>query len=534
KITIVSESLETKLSMYISVCPLWILCFIIITLVSSSSSTIWYEDHVSLREINTQENFSFPKDFLFGTASSAYQYEGAYLTDGKTLSNWDVFTSIPGKIADGTHGKVAVDHYHRYPEDLDLMHDLGVNSYRFSLSWARILPKGRLGDVNMEGIDHYNRMINAILKRGMEPFVTLTHYDIPQELELRYKSWLSPQIREDFEHYAAICFRHFGNRVKFWSTFNEPNVQVILGYRKGTYPPSRCSKTFANCTRGGSDIEPLVAAHNIIRSHLAAVNLYRTKFQEDQRGKIGIVMNTIWFEPVSDSLADSLAAERAQAFYLTWFLDPVVFGRYPREMKDILGEDLPEFTKDDLKSSKNGLDFIGINQYTSRYAKDCLHTACEPGQGGSRAEGFVYSNALKTGLPLGERTGVNWFNVYPQGMEEMLMYATERYRNIPLYVTENGFGENDTGVLLNDYRRVKFMSNYLDALKRAMRKGADVRGYFTWSLLDNFEWISGYTIRFGMYHVDFDTLERTLRLSASWYKNFIFKNVGQRRDDDDA
>ncbi|KAF3489845.1 hypothetical protein F2Q69_00057166, partial [Brassica cretica] len=260
----------------------------------------------------------FPKDFLFGTASFAYQYEGAYLTDGKTLSNWDVFTSIPGKIADGTHGKVAVDHYHRYPEDLDLMHDLGVNSYRFSLSWARILPKGRLGDVNMEGIDHYNRMINAILKRGMEPFVTLTHYDIPQELELRYKSWLSPQIREDFEHYAAICFRHFGNRVKFWSTFNEPNVQVILGYRKGTYPPSRCSKTFANCTRGGSDIEPLVAAHNIIRSHLAAVNLYRTKFQEDQRGKIGIVMNTIWFEPVSDSLADSLAAERAQAFYLTW------------------------------------------------------------------------------------------------------------------------------------------------------------------------------------------------------------------------
>ncbi|KAJ4873877.1 Beta-glucosidase 47 [Raphanus sativus] len=472
--------------MYISVCPLWIFCFII-TLVSSSSSTVWYEDHISLREINTQENFSFPKEFLFGTASSAYQYEGAYLTDGKTLSNWDVFTSI---------------------------------------------PEGRLGDVNMEGIDHYNRMINAILKRGMEPFVTLTHYDIPQELELRYKSWLSPQIREDFEHYAEICFRHFGNRVKFWSTFNEPNVQVVLGYRKGTYPPSRCSKIFANCTRGGSDIEPLVAAHNIIRSHLAAVNLYRTKFQEEQRGKIGIVMNTIWFEPVSDSLADRLAAERAQAFYLTWFLDPIVFGRYPREMRDILGENLPEFTKDDLKSSNKGLDFIGINQYTSRYAKDCLHTACEPGQGGSRAEGFVYSNALNDGLPLGEPTGVNWFNVYPQGMEEMLMYATERYRNIPLYVTENGFGENNTGVLLNDHRRVKFMSSYLDALKRAMRKGADVRGYFTWSLLDNFEWIYGYTIRFGMYHVDFNTLERTPRLSASWYKNFIFKNVAQSRDND--
>ncbi|CAA7054701.1 unnamed protein product [Microthlaspi erraticum] len=459
-----------------------------------------YSDHISLREIKA-ENFTFPKKFLFGTASSAYQYEGAYITDGKTLSNWDVFTNITGKISDGSHGNVAVDHYHRYPEDLDLMEDLGVNSYRFSLSWARILPKGRFGDVNMEGIYHYNRMINAILERGMEPFVTMTHYVIPQELELRYESWLNPEIREDFEHYAKICFRYFGNRVKFWATFNEPNVQVILGYRKGTYPPSRCSKNFGNCTRGDSYREPLVAAHNVIRSHLAAVNLYRTKIQEKQRGNIGIVMNAIWFEPVSDSLADRLATERAQAFYLTWFLDPVVFGRYPKEMQEILGEDLPKFTKDDLKSSKNGLDFIGINQYTSRYAKDCMHSTCEPGKGGSKSEGFVNSNALKDGLTLGEPTGVNWFNVYPQGMEEMLMYATERYKNIPIVCNRK-------------------------------RKGADIRGYFTWSLLDNFEWVSGYTIRFGLYHVDFDTQERTPRLSASWYKNFIFQHKAQCKDDD--
>ncbi|KAL9287648.1 Beta-glucosidase 47 [Arabidopsis thaliana] len=530
KKSIVYEIMETKSSMYLSQFRLW-LCFIITTLVSLSSSSRWYDDHSSLKEINAEESFHFPKNFLFGTASSAYQYEGAYLTDGKTLTNWDVFTNISGKIADGSHGKVAVDHYHRYPGDLDLMEDLGVNSYRLSLSWARILPKGRFGDVNMGGIDHYNRMINDILKRGIEPFVTLTHYDIPQELEYRYGSWLNPQIREDFEHYANICFRYFGDRVKFWSTFNEPNVQVILGYRTGTYPPSRCSKTFGNCSCGDSYIEPLVAAHNIIRSHVAAVNLYRTKFQEQQRGKIGIVMNTIWFEPVSDSLADRLAADRAQAFYLTWFLDPVVFGRYPREMREILGEDLPELTTDDLKGSKNALDFIGINQYTSRYAKDCLHSVCEPGKGGSRAEGFVYANALKDGLYLGEPTGVNWFSIYPQGMEEMLMYATERYKNIHLYVTENGFGENNTGILLNDYQRVKFMSNYLDALKRAMRKGADVRGYFAWSLLDNFEWISGYTIRFGMYHVDFNTQERTPRLSASWYKNFISTELNQKMID---
>ncbi|CAA7054709.1 unnamed protein product [Microthlaspi erraticum] len=285
-----------------------------------------------------------------------------------------------GNIDDGSNAKVAADHYHRYPEDLDLMKDLGVNSYRFSLSWARILPKGRFGDVNMKGIDHYNRMINAILERG-------------------------------------------GTKRK-------------------------------------------------------------------------------------DSSADRLAAERAQAFYMTWFLDPVVYGRYPKEMQEILGEDLPEFSKDDLKSFKTGLDYIGINQYTGGYAKDCLHSECEPGKGGSRAE----------------------------GMEKVLMYATERYKNIPLYVTENGYGENITGVLLNDndhdHRSIKFMRGYLDAVKRAMRRGADVRGYFIWSLLDNFEWVYGYTSRFGLYHVDFDTLERTPRLSASWYKNFIFKNRAQSKDAD--
>ncbi|CAA7054707.1 unnamed protein product [Microthlaspi erraticum] len=523
--------METKSSVYLSMLPLWFLCFIIIILVSPASSTR-YDDHISFRAINKEEKFHFPKDFLFGTASSAYQYEGAYLTDGKSLSNWDVFTEIPGKIEDGSNGKVAIDHYHRYPGDLDLLKDLGVDSYRFSLSWARILPRGRFGDVNMEGINHYNRVINAVLERGMEPFVTLTHYDIPQELEVRYRSWLSPQIREDFVHYAEICFQYFGDRVKFWTTFNEPNVQVLNSYRTGEYPPSRCSKPFGNCTRGNSDIEPLVAAHNIIRSHLAAVYTYRMKYQEEQRGKIGLVMSANWFEPVSDSLADRLAAERALAFYLTWFLDPVVYGRYPKEMQEILGEDLPEFTKDDLKLSKNGLDYIGINQYTGRYAKDCLHSACEPGKGGSRVEGFVNNHALKDGLALGEPTSISWLNVYPQGMEKVLMYATERYKNIPLYVTENGYGENSTGALLNDHRRIKYMSSYLDALKRAMRKGAHVRGYFTWSLLDNFEWVYGYTLRFGLYHVDFDTLERTPRLSASWYKNFIVKNRAQSKDDD--
>ncbi|TYI78012.1 hypothetical protein E1A91_D06G181200v1 [Gossypium mustelinum] len=220
----------------------------------------------------------FPSNFLFGTASSSYQFEGAFLSDGKGLNNWDVFTHKPGNIMDGSNGDTAVDHYHLYQEDLDLMQDIGVNSYRFSISWARILPKGRFGSVNKAGIHHYNKLINSLLLKGIQPFVSLTHYDIPQELENRYGAWLSSQVQEDFKYHADICFKYFGDRVKYWTTFNEPNVAVIRGYRSGIYPPSRCSSSFGNCSNGDSVKEPFIAAHNIILSHAAAVDVYRTKF----------------------------------------------------------------------------------------------------------------------------------------------------------------------------------------------------------------------------------------------------------------
>ncbi|KAH6790492.1 beta-glucosidase 47 [Perilla frutescens var. frutescens] len=214
----------------------------------------------------------FPENFLFGTASSSYQYEGAALADGKGLSNWDVFTHGSGNILDGSNGDIAVDHYHLYLEDIDLMENLGVNSFRFSISWARILPKGRFGNVNMAGIDHYNKVIDALVLKGIQPFVTLVHYDIPQELEERYGSWLSPKIRNDFEQYAEVCFKYFGDRVKYWATLNEPNVMAIRGYRSGIYPPSHSSNS-------EEDTLPLLAAHNMILSHAAAVHTYRTKYQ---------------------------------------------------------------------------------------------------------------------------------------------------------------------------------------------------------------------------------------------------------------
>ncbi|XP_050371028.1 beta-glucosidase 47 isoform X2 [Argentina anserina] len=479
-------------------------------------------NHISMKG-NSRSNF------LFGTASSSYQFEGAFLNDGKGLSNWDVFTHEPGRILDGSTGDVAVDQYHLYQEDFDIMNYTGVNSYRFSISWARILPKGRFGKVNRAGIDHYMKFIDALLLRGIQPFVTLTHFDIPQELEERYGSWLSPHLQEDFSYYANICFKFFGDKVKYWSTFNEPNVMVLRGYMYGTNPPSRCSPPYGNCSSGDSEREPFIAAHNIILSHAAAVNIYRTKYQKKQGGSTGIVMNSIWFEPISSSLEDKLAAERAQSFFFNWFLDPILHGRYPAEMHELLGDDLPVFSKFDREILKTGLDFIGINHYTSFYAKDCMFSPCEPGKGASRIEGYALRTALKDGVYIGEPTSIEGLYVYPEGMQKAVTYIKERYNNTPMFITENGYGveemPNSTDdELLHDVKRVEYLRSYFEALADTMSDGADVRGYFVWSLLDNFEWTYGYTIRFGLYRVDYGTLKRTPRLSAAWYRQFIADN----------
>ncbi|KAF3437656.1 hypothetical protein FNV43_RR20412 [Rhamnella rubrinervis] len=475
----------------------------------------------------THSSSSFPSNFLFGTASSAYQFEGAYLADGKGLSNWDVFSHKPGNILDGSNGDVAVDHYSRYLEDINIMKSLGVNSHRFSISWTRILPKGRFGGVNQAGINFYNNLIDALLLKGIQPFVTLYHNDIPQELEDRYSSWLSPESQDDFEYFADICFKSFGDRVKHWVTINEPNTDVRNGYLTGQFPPHRCSSHFGNCSEGDSQKEPFIAAYNMILAHAAAVHIYRTKYQKEQGGRIGIVLNTMWFEPVSNSTADKLAAERAQSFNSNWFLDPIIYGKYPAEMEEILGSTLPKFTSNDIeKLKKTGLDFIGINHYTSFYVQDCMYSPCKSGPGSSKEEGFCPTSSKRNGVPIGEPAGVVWQSVYPQGMEKIVMYIMERYNNIPMFITENGYSEFNnpnftTEQFLNDVKRVKYMADYLDALLRAIRKGADVRGYFAWSLLDNFEWTDGYTTRFGIYHVDFATLKRSRKLSATWYKQFL-------------
>ncbi|CAH9139582.1 unnamed protein product [Cuscuta epithymum] len=490
--------------------------------------------------VNSDEPPSFPAGFLLGTASSSYQFEGGYMDNGKGLSNWDVFThKSANNIEDGSNGDVADDQYHRFQEDINLMASLGVNSYKFSISWARILPHGRYGNINSDGINYYNNLIDALLLKGIQPFVLLNHFDIPQELEIRYQAWLSPKLKEDFGYFADICFKSFGDRVKNWVTFNEPNMFIPLAYRTGDYPPNRCSKPYGNCSNGDSEKEPFLAGHNIILAHATAVNIYRTKYQEKQGGQIGIAVHTFWYEPMSNSTEDKLAAERGQSFFSNWFLDPIINGRYPKEMKDILGSLLPEFSTQELELLKTGLDFIAINHYTSFYVKDCIHSNCGPVEGNSRVDGFFVKSSFKDGVPIGEASGMDILYVYPLGMEKMVTYLKERYHNTPLYVAENGYSErfdSQTNIeeSLYDIKRVNFMANYIDALSTAMRKGADVRGYFVWSLLDNFEWLFGYNLKFGLYYVDRMTLRRVPRLSANWYKQLIAKQKRAKTPTDET
>ncbi|XP_040379609.1 beta-glucosidase 16-like isoform X2 [Oryza brachyantha] len=468
----------------------------------------------------------FPPGFLFGAATSAYQIEGAYLEDNKGLSIWDVFTHAQaGRISDGRNGDVADDHYHRYMEDVDILHNLGVNSYRFSISWARILPRGRLGGVNSVGIAFYDRLINALLKKGIQPFVTLNHFDIPHELQARYGGWLGAGIREEFVYYSDVCFDAFGDRVRFWATFNEPNLLSKFQFMLGVYPPNRCSPPFGSCSGGDSRREPYVAAHNILLSHAAAVQNYKTNYQAKQGSSIGIVIAMKWYDPLTNSTEDVRAARRALSFEVEWFLDPIFFGDYPREMREILSLNLPEFTAEEKKLLwTNKVDFVGINHYTSIYAKDCIYSPCKLNTYESNA--LVYAPSERNGVKIGKPTAFDVFFVVPQGIESAVMYVTDRYKDTIIYITENGYSQrihNDTNMeeLINDVERVSYLHDYLKYLSSAIRKGANVGGYFVWSLMDNFEWTFGYTVKFGLYHVDFDTQERTPKMSAKWYKDFL-------------
>ncbi|OMO95719.1 Glycoside hydrolase, family 1 [Corchorus olitorius] len=431
--------------------------------------------------------------------------------DGRGPSIWDVFVKTPGNIAGNATGEVSVDQYHHYKEDVDMMKMLNFDAYRFSISWPRIFPNGT-GEVNWQGVAYYNRLIDYMLEKGITPHANLYHYDLPLALQEKYGGLLSDQIVKDYADYADFCFKAFGDRVKYWMTFNEPRVVAALGFDNGINPPNRCSKPFGNCTAGDSSTEPYIAAHHMILSHAEAVKRYREKYQAEQKGKIGIFLDFVWYEPLTRGKADNYAAQRARDFHIGWFLHPLVYGEYPKTMQNIVGERLPKFSPKDVETVKNSFDLIGLNHYTSYYMYDPQQP--KPNVTGYQQDwncGFAYE---KNGKSIGPQAYSGWLYQVPWGMYKVVTYLKERY------------GMDDPGNLtlpegLYDQVRVNYYRSYLKELKRSMDDGANVIGYFAWSLLDNFEWLSGYTSRFGLVYVDYNDLRRYPKLSAYWFKHML-------------
>uniref|UniRef100_A0A7N2QX25 Uncharacterized protein n=1 Tax=Quercus lobata TaxID=97700 RepID=A0A7N2QX25_QUELO len=628
---------------------------------------------------------SFPKDFIFGTASAAYQYEGAAKEGGRGPSTWDIFTHrYPGKIANGSNGDIAVDQYHCYKGDVRIMKKMGLDAYRFSISWSRVLPKGKLsGGVNREGIKYYNKLINRLLARGIQPFVTLLHLDPPQTLEDEYGGFLSPHIMNDFRDYAELCFKEFGDRVKHWITLNEPLSYTNAGYVMGTSPPGRCSSwQQLNCTGGDSGTEPYLVSHNQLLAHASAVKIYKQKYQQVQKGIMGISLNTDWYVPFSNARHDHDAALRALDFKFGWFMDPLTNGDYPHSMRSLVGDRLPKFTKHQSKLVKGSLDFLGLNYYTANYVADALHSKVEHASYITDLRANISSE--RNGIPIGPKAfcevlsvrsssatslglcgaftirprvihppsnmfearvgmkdlhplqrhrilpklkvlrsrqgrhrlkiilrlvevgmislplsvkirsrdrlhqilgatavrfsvisaicsianvanmeahqlptpctfsskllllpvgasgqfpdgfyGVGaaseWLRLYPKGIRDLLLYIKTKYHDPLIFITENGTDEfNDPTLSLEealaDNYRIDYFYRHFQYIHRAIKDGVNVKGYFAWSLLDNFEWNSGYTVRFGINYVDYKNgLKRHPKLSALWFKKFLKK-----------
>ncbi|CAL2264245.1 unnamed protein product [Prunus armeniaca] len=472
---------------------------------------------------------SFPPGFIFGSASGSYQYEGAASEGGRGPSIWDTYThNHSERIADRSNGDIALDQYHKYKEDVGIMKDMGLDAYRFSISWSRLLPSGKLSDgVNEDGITYYNNLINELLRNGLKPFVTLFHWDLPQTLEDEYGGFLSPRVVNHFQDYAELCYKKFGDRVKYWTTLNEPYTYSSNGYASGSMAPGRCSTwQKLNCTGGNSAIEPYLVTHHLL-AHAAAANLYKNKFQASQKGVIGLTLVSPWFVPLSEANEDQKAALRALDFTFGWFMEPLTSGNYPHIMQSLVQGRLPKFTEEQSKLLIGSFDFLGLNYYTGFYASDASHNIYV--HASYITDTRVNLTSERNGVPIGVKSASDWLNVYPIGIQDFLLYTKEKYNDPVIYITENGIDElNDPKLSLKealyDTKRVDYHMLHLFYVQSAIKNGVKVKGYFLWSLLDNFEWNVGYTVRFGINFVDCNNgLKRLPKLSAHWFKSFLKK-----------
>ncbi|XP_055813420.1 beta-glucosidase 11-like [Solanum dulcamara] len=391
------------------------------------------------------------------------------------------------------------------------MVETGLEAYKFSISWSRLIPGGR-GPVNPKGLQFYNNYIDELISHGIQPHVTLFHSDLPQALEDEYGGWLSRKIVKDFTAYAEVCFKEFGDRVMYWTTINEANIFAIGGYDYGFTPPGRCSPPFGvNCSRGNSSTEPYMVVHNTLLAHSSAMKLYRRYYKSTQRGFVGFSIYVLWCVPYSNARTDVIAAQRANEFYTGWIMHPFIFGDYPSIMKKAAGTRIPTFTKYEAKLVKGSVNFIGLNHYITVSVKDRPFSI--------EKHNRDFSADMEAEI---SRMKSNHTFLIPSGLYELLEYLKGSYGNLPIYIQENGQKTLRNGTL-NDTSRIEYLYAYIGSVLDAVRNGSDTRGYFAWSLLDGLELLGGYVPSYGLYYVDLDDheLRRYPKLSAYWYANFL-------------
>jgi beta-glucosidase len=428
----------------------------------------------------------FPPGFVWGVATSSFQIEGAPAEDGKGPSIWDEFCRVPQAIADASNGDVACDHYHRLTEDLDLIASLRVDAYRFSVSWPRVRPGGS-GAWNEKGLNFYERLVDGLLERGIKPYLTLNHWDLPAELQTK-GGWGHRDTVHRFVEYAVGMAKRMGDRVASITTHNEPWVMATLGHETGIFAPGIKDRATA-----------MQVSHHLLLSHGLALQAMRA---DGCAAQLGIVLNVSPIQPATDSAADMEKAQLEDGRLVRWYMDPLFKSAYPQDVLNFLGADAPRIEAGDLAAIATPMDFLGINYY-SRSVVSAIE------------DGKVHDSGYGV-------TDMGW-EIYPRGLTEVLLRLQRDYAVPPLYVTENGGAFKDRLVdgKVNDAERTDYIARHIDAVGDAIRQGVRMNGYMVWSLLDNFEWASGYEKRFGIVHVDYETQRRTRKASALWYRDFL-------------
>lgn len=440
--------------------------------------------------------YKFPDNFLWGAATSSYQIEGAWEADNKSMSIWDDFCRKPGAIYNGDRGDIACDHYYRYEEDIEIMKKIGIKAYRFSVSWPRIMPKG-YGEPNKKGVEFYKNLITLLNKNNIKPFLTIYHWDLPLELQ-KEGGWANRKTAEYFVQYSKYLFKEFGDSVSYWATINEPFIVSMVGNYWGIHAPGIQDPKTA-----------FQVSHNLLLAHGYTVNAFK---EMKMKSKIGIVLNMPDIHSASNNMEDKMAARIKEGLINRWYTEPVFKGTYPNFICEFLKKKgiFPEIQADDLKYIHTPVDFLGLNYYSRSVIKYSINDSVLE---------FDWAEVMS------EKTDMGW-EIYPEGLFNILKWLQNEYNNIPIYITENGAAFNDHLVnnKVNDIKRINFFQRHFIQANKAIQSGVNLKGFFVWSLLDNFEWNWGYSKRFGITYIDYKTQKRIIKESALWLKEIIRKN----------